>query len=195
MSFVFLKLSTPPLRSAADNFYSVNQTQISKDKNCEWRKIFWSAADWLAPDSGCTIAVSLSSGKVFLFDINLSVIKRIDPENVSTGLSTDYSRSVAACIFPEPRVKLRSGLRYCCIIYRNGHYSIYRIDAKTNILLASSNVLNTPSGIEDYIWSHKHQLLVTAGGKCPGETIHSQKGLNGWKFQEEHGELRTGFVR
>jgi len=63
------------LRSAADNFYSVNQTQISKDKNCEWRKIFWSAADWLAPDSGCTLAVSLSSGKVFLFDINLSVIK------------------------------------------------------------------------------------------------------------------------
>ena len=173
----------------------MNQTQISKDKNCEWRKIFWSAADWLAPDSGCTLAVSLSSGKVFLFDINLSVIKRIDPENVSTGISTDYSRSVAACIFPEPRVKLRSGLRYCCIIYRNGHYSIYRIDAKTNILLASSNVLNTPSGIEDYIWSHKHQLLVTAGGKCPGETIHSQKGLNGWKFQEEHGELRTGFVR
>ena len=50
--------------------------------------------------------------------------------------------------------------------------------------------MNTPSGIEDFVWSHKHQLLVTAGGKCPGETIHSQKGLNGWKFQEEHGELR-----
>ena len=141
-----------------------------------------------------TIKVELHAGDRTLSLHVINNKKRIDPENVSTGLSTDYSRSVAACIFPEPRVKLRSGLRYCCIIYRNGHYSIYRIDAKTNILLASSNVLNTPSGIEDFVWSHRHQLLVTAGGKCPGETIHSQKGLNGWKFQEEHGELRNGFV-
>ena len=32
---------------------------------------------------------------------------------------------------------------------------------------------------------------MTAGGQYPGESIHANKGLNGWTFVEEKGELRS----
>ena len=124
----------------------MKETQITKDKNCESRKIFWSSKTWFGGgrephlDGRSILAVSLSNGKVFIFDIELSIIKRLDPE-ISSNSNSKYSKSVAAVVFPElkmgesaPRPNARPGLRYCCVIYRNGNYTIYRIDAKVNVL-------------------------------------------------------------
>ena len=144
------------LRSIHDGFTFVKETQITRDKHPQWRKIFWSSKTWFGNDAGSILAVSLSSGKVFIFDINLSIIKRIDPEKPIPA--SNYSSSVAAVVFPELKYQNRNGLRYCCIIYRNGNYSIYRIDAKINILLVQSSMLDTPNGVEDFVWSPKHQL-------------------------------------
>jgi hypothetical protein len=153
------------LRSAHDGFTFVKETQITRDKHPEWRKIFWSSKGWFGSsagsDIGSILAVSLSSGKVFLFDICLSIIKRIDPEKEIPVSS--YSSSVAAVVFPDSKLQNRNGLRYCSIIYRNGNYSIYRIDAKINVLLVKSSMLDTPNGVEDFVWSPRHQLFGYIG--------------------------------
>ena len=89
MYLAVLRRNHLELRCADDNFVNVRQcTQISKDRRPQWRKIFWSGSV-----DGTFIALALSSGKVFLFDSELNVTKRLDPSN-SGGIEQSAGKRV-----------------------------------------------------------------------------------------------------
>ena len=100
------------LRCVADNFATVKDcTQIAKDRRPQWRKIFWSNSE------GPTfLALALSNGKVFLFDTNLNVTKRLDPQ----GWSLSFFRS--------NEIKFRLWWGYRTISLR---CSLYKITKRT----------------------------------------------------------------
>ena len=55
------------------------------------------------------------------------------------------------------------------IILRNGEYTLYKLDQKNNPIIIKNDVLETPNGIEDFIWSDQHEMLITVGGQCQGQ--------------------------
>ena len=77
-------------------------------------------------------------------------------------MDTLYSK--AGVHFP----KSQKGIRYLTIILRNGEYTLYKLDQKNNPVVIKNDVLETPNGIEDFVWSDQHEMLITVGGQCQG---------------------------
>ena len=55
------------------------------------------------------------------------------------------------------------------IILRNGEYTLYKLDQKNNPIIIKNDVLETPNGIEDFVWSEQNEMLITVGGQCQGQ--------------------------
>ena len=101
MYLAVLRRNHLELRCADDNFVNIRQcTQISRDHRPQWRKIFWSGCL-----DGTFIALALSSGKVFLFDSELNVTKRLDPSS-SGGIEQSVGKRVV-----NKKIETESGAR------------------------------------------------------------------------------------
>ena len=85
---------------------------------------------------------------------------RLDrPTTINTNLSNALSLSVAGVVFPE-RTSKNIQYRQIIILYRNGDCCIYKMDQNNRATVLSTFVLDTPNGIENCVWSRRHQLLV-----------------------------------
>ena len=86
------------------------------------------------------------------------ITARLDrPITINTNFSNQFSLSVAGLFFPE---EISKNGRFVIIIYRNGDYSVYKVDQNNRPTLLCCLVLDTPNGIENCLWSHQHKLLV-----------------------------------
>lgn len=63
------------------------------------------------------------------------------------------------------------------------------MDQKNNPQIVKTDLLETPNGVEDFVWSEKNQLLITAGGQCTGQLTRNKAGLCGWAYETRNGEL------
>lgn len=118
------------LRSAADDFESCRRCQIPKDKNPEWRKVFWAGRAWNKGQGA--FALTHSSGKIFLFSHDLVIDGRLDKPTMNT--SAVLTDSLAGVFFPE----VYPGKVFA--VYRNSEYVVFEMDKKgrSNIVIEGS---------------------------------------------------------
>ena len=128
------------LRSHHDNFATVKEcTQIAIDRKPQWRKLFWS--DSSSTGGPAFIALASSRGKVFLFDAELNVTKRLDPPSGSDISGNGIEHSIAGVHFPRSKLKSAQNRHYVCVIHRNGSCTLYRFDQKITATVVRRDVL------------------------------------------------------